>query len=128
MAALVLAQVPDADVAAPITGDEFALVWVDYDIVYRHAVGIVSLDVAAPCVPDLDGPYIEVSAIEFERVLSSLTILGARDHPFAFAMKSNTRDVPGVALKCEDRRRIGRLDVIKLDCVVSRGCEISFVG
>lgn len=56
VAAFVLAEVPNADVAASIAGDELALVWVDDDVVHGDAMGVVALDVAAAGVPDLDGP------------------------------------------------------------------------
>ena len=57
VAALVLAEVPDADVAAAVAGDELALVGVDDDVVDGDAVGVVSLDVAAACVPDFHGAW-----------------------------------------------------------------------
>jgi hypothetical protein len=38
VAALVLSQVPDTDVAAAVAGDELALVWMNYDVVDRYAM------------------------------------------------------------------------------------------
>lgn len=57
VAAFVFAEIPDADVAASVAGDEFALVGVDDDVVDGDAVGVVSLDVAAASVPDFDGAW-----------------------------------------------------------------------
>jgi hypothetical protein len=54
VAAFVLAEIPDADVAAAVAGDEFALVWVDHYVVYGDAMGIVALDVAAAGIPNFD--------------------------------------------------------------------------
>lgn len=57
VAAFVFAQVPDAYVAAAVTGDEFALVWVDYDVVDGDPMGVVALDVARAGVPNFDGAW-----------------------------------------------------------------------
>lgn len=54
VAAFVFSEVPDADVAAAVAGDELALVGVDYHVVDGYAVGVVALDVAGAGVPDLD--------------------------------------------------------------------------
>lgn len=55
VAAFVLAEVPDAHVAAPVAGYQLALVRVDYDVVDGDAVRVVALDVPAACVPNFDG-------------------------------------------------------------------------
>lgn len=52
--AFVLAQVPDPHVAAPVTADELALVWVDDDVVDGVAVGVVPLHGGCACVPYLN--------------------------------------------------------------------------
>lgn len=54
MTALVLSQIPDPHIPSAVTTNELALVRVDDHIVHRHAVGIVPLHIAAPCIPDLD--------------------------------------------------------------------------
>lgn len=57
VAAFVLAKVPDANVAAPVAGDELALVRMDYDVVDGDSMRVVALDVPTTRVPDLDGAY-----------------------------------------------------------------------
>ena len=76
MRAFVLAEVPDAHVAAAVAADELALVRVDDDVVDRHAVGVVALDIATARVPDLDGPV-------FRR----------RNEPFGLAVERDACDV-----------------------------------
>ena len=110
MAALILAQIPDAHVTAAVAADELALVRMDHDVVHRHPVGIVPLDVATPSVPDLDR-----------------TIFARGDQPLGFAVERNARDVAGVAVKGEDRVWIRRFDVVELDGVVSCGGEVALV-
>jgi hypothetical protein len=77
---------------------------VNDDVVHRNAMGIVSLNAAGSGVPDLDG-----------------TVLGRRDHPFAFTVKSDPGNVGSVAVEGEDSIRIRGLDVIELDRVVAGG-------
>lgn len=89
VAALVLAQIPDAHIASAIATDELALVWMDHDVVNRHPVGIVPLDIATPSVPNLDR-----------------TVFARGDQPLGFAMERNARDIAGVAVESEDRIRI----------------------
>jgi hypothetical protein len=52
VAALVLSEVPDANVSPAITGDKLSLVRMNYDVVYWYAVIVVSLNVSAAGVPD----------------------------------------------------------------------------
>jgi len=66
--ALVLREVPDADIASAITRDEFALVGVDHHVIYGHTVGVVALNMAGPRVPYLDSSWTTQSvAIENSR-------------------------------------------------------------
>ena len=68
MRALVLREVPDADVAAAVAGDELALVRVDDDVVDGGAVGVVALDVAGAGVPDFDCAWEERVSVEVVEV------------------------------------------------------------
>ena len=73
-------------------------------------MGIVALQGASARVPHLD------------RV-----IFGARNHPFPFAVESNTGDIVGVALKGHDRIWVSRFDVIQLDIAVASGCQVALI-
>jgi hypothetical protein len=55
VAAFVLAEIPNAYVAAAVAGDQLALIGVDYDVVDGDAVRVVALDVAGAGIPDFDG-------------------------------------------------------------------------
>lgn len=108
---VVLGQVPDSYAARPVAADNLALVGVDHNIVHRAAVVIAPLNCPRPRLPDLDS-----------------AVLGAGHHPFSFAVESDTGDVARVALKSQQRVRVGRLDIVELDGVVARGGEVSLVG
>jgi hypothetical protein len=54
VAALVLAQIPNAHVASAVAANELALVGMDDYVVYRHAVRVVALHISAASIPDLD--------------------------------------------------------------------------
>jgi hypothetical protein len=111
VAALVLAQIPDAHIAPAVAADELALVRMDHDVVNWHSVGIVPLDITTPSVPDLDR-----------------TIFARRDQPLGFAVERNACDVAGVAVEGEDRVGVRRLDVVELDGVVPCGGEVALIG
>ena len=110
MRAFVLSQVPDAYIPTSIAADELALIWMDYDVVDRHTVTVVSLDVSGPSIPD------------FYRA-----IFGASDHPFAFAVERNTSNVARMSFKSQNGGRVCRLDVVKFDSVMSSGGQESLV-
>lgn len=55
MRTLILTQIPDPNVPASITADQLTLIWVNHNIIDWNAMGIVSLYISAPRVPDLDG-------------------------------------------------------------------------
>lgn len=111
MCAGILGQVPDADVAGAVAADNLALVGVDGDIIGRAAVAVAALDGAGARLPDLDG-----------------AVLGARHHPLALAVEGDAGDVARVALKRQQRARVGRLDVVELDGLVAGGGEVALVG
>jgi hypothetical protein len=52
--ALVLAQVPDAHVSSAIATNQFSLIRVNDYIIYRDAMGVVPLHIAASRIPNLD--------------------------------------------------------------------------
>jgi hypothetical protein len=65
------------------------------DIVDGSSVDVIALQTARACIPDLDS-----------------AVLGAGDHPLAFAMECDTGDVVGVALECHHRVGVCRLNII----------------
>src|SRR5690349_19625356 len=108
VAALVLAQIPDAHIAATVTADQLALVRMNDDIIDWHAVGVVPLHVATPCVPDLDR-----------------AVLATGHQPFRLAMERNAGDIASVSVESENRVGVCGFDVVQLDRVVSGGREVA---
>lgn len=102
MGANALAQIPDADSARTVTADEFSLVGMDDDIVDSGFVDVVTLKTAGTSVPDLDR-----------------TIFRASDHPLALAVERDASDIVGVSIEGHDRIRIGGLDIVQFDIVVT---------
>lgn len=111
MGALVLAQIPDADVAAAITGNELSLVGMNDDVVDGMVVIVIALNAGGPGVPDLDG-----------------AVLGAGHHPLALAVKSDPGDIGGVTVKSQHRVRIGGTDVVEFDVLIAGRSEPALVG
>jgi hypothetical protein len=109
--AIVLSQIPYPDTASAITAYDLALIGMDDYIVHRTAVGITSLDRTTPSFPDLH-----------------CAILRACDHPFALAMKCDSRNVPSVTFECEERIRVRGFDVVEFHGMVTRSCEKALVG
>ena len=107
---LVLAEIPDPNISTTVTRNELALVGMDDHIVDGEAMRVVTLDATKTSIPDLDS-----------------AILRACDHPFPFAMEGYTRDIAGMTFEGEDRARIGRADIVKLDSVTTSGREIVLV-
>ena len=102
MGAFVLAEVPNSNISTAVTGNQLPLIRVDDDVVDGNFVVVIALDASCPCVPDLNS-----------------AILGAGDHPFPLAMKGYACDVAGVALEGEDRTRVRRAYVVKLDVEIA---------
>lgn len=111
MGTVVLSQIPHPDTSRPIAADDLTLVGVNNHVVGWAAMVVASLNGSSPCLPDLDGP-----------------VLGASYHPFPLAVKRDACDIPGVALKCQQRVRIRRLDIIQLDGMMASGGKVSLVG
>ena len=84
MRALVLAQIPYPNVAPAVATDELSLVGMDDNIIDRHTMAVISLNGPASGIPNLHS-----------------AIFGARDHPFAFAVKGNSGNISGVAFKSQ---------------------------
>lgn len=110
MRALVCGQIPHAHGTTSIAGNYLALVGMDDDVVDGRAMVVVALDGTTPGLPDLDS-----------------SVFGARDHPLALAMESDTRDVAGVALEGEEGIWVRRLDVEEFDGVVPGGGEEALI-
>lgn len=110
VAALVLAQIPDPDIAAPVAANQLALVRMDHHVVHGHAVRVVPLHIAAACVPDLD-----------------CAVLGAGHQPLGLDVECDAGDVGRVPVEGQDGVWVGRLDVVELDRVVAGGGEVALV-
>lgn len=81
------------------------------DVVGRVAMVVAPLYGPCPRFPNLD-----------------VAILGARYHPFTFAVKRYPRDVPRMSLKGKKRVRIRRFDIVQLHCMVAGRGEVPLVG
>ena len=106
MGTFVLAQVPNSNVTAAVTGNQLPLVWMNDNIIDRDFVIIVALYASCPRVPDLYS-----------------AILGAGDHPFALAVESYASDVTGMAIEGEDGTWIRGPYVVEFDIVVAGSGE-----
>ena len=102
--ALVLAQIPDPDIAAAVTADQLALVRMNDNVIHRHPMCIVALHITAARIPDLDR-----------------AVFRGRDEPLGLAVEGDAGDVGCVAVEGEDGIRIGTLNVVQLDGVVAGG-------
>lgn len=109
--AIVLRQVPNADAAHAVTGDDFALVRVDDDVVGGAAVIVAALNLTGSGLPNLHG-----------------SILGARDHPLALTVECDAGDVAGVALEGQQWVWVGGLDIKELHGVVAGRGKVALVG
>lgn len=113
MRTFILAQIPDSNIPASITGDQLSLVRVDDHIVdgsdmgdqvsRRSGMDVIALDAARSCIPDFDR-----------------AVFGAGHHPFALAMERHAGDITGVAVEGEDRVGVRGADVVELHILVSR--------
>jgi hypothetical protein len=56
-----------------------------------------------------------------------LTILRARDHPFAFAVESDASNIASVTFEREDSGRICRSDIVKLHSMVAGGGQKALI-
>ena len=111
MTTLVLSQVPNPDVSAPIAAHELTLIRMNDYIVDRDSMAVVALNGALTRIPYLD-----------------CSILGGRDHPFPLAMEGYACDVGGMAVEGQNSIWIRRLYVVEFHGVVAGGCEVAFVG
>ena len=105
-----LAEVPNTNHAGVVSTDQLTLVWMNDNIIDWCLMDIVALQATGPSIPDLHS-----------------SIFGAGDHPLALAVECDTCNVVRVALKGNNRARIGRLDVKKLHVVVASGCQESLI-
>jgi hypothetical protein len=111
MTALILAQVPNPHIASAIATNQLSLIGMNNDIVDGHAVHVVPLHTASPCIPYLHR-----------------AVFRRRNHPFSLAVERDARDVRRMAFEGELCVRIRRLYVVKLDRVVAGGGEEALVG
>lgn len=110
MGAFVLPKIPYSYVTASITCNKFSLVRMNYNIVDWMIVVVVALYTSSSSVPDLHR-----------------SVLRACDHPFPFTVKRCARDIPAVAIKCQDRCRVRGANVVKLDVMVACCCEPALI-
>lgn len=85
MRAFVFTQVPDTDGSSSIAGYQFALVWMNDNIVNWATMIMIALNRSRPHIPYLDS-----------------SVLGGSDYPFTFALESYSRDIPRVTFECQD--------------------------
>jgi hypothetical protein len=109
--AVVLSKIPNANTAATVTADNFALIWVDHHIIDWASMRIAALYRTTPRLPDLDR-----------------AILRACNHPFPLAMERNSSYVSSVAFETKERIGIRRFDIVELDGMMTRSCKETFVG
>lgn len=105
MGALVFTQIPDTDVSTAVTRYQLALIWMNNNIIHRShmredVLNMSSMSVIPLNVPSSGIPYL------------NRPVLGAGDHPFALAMEGNSRDVPSMAIKTDDRAWVCRSYII----------------
>ena len=60
--------------------------------------------------------------------LASRTVFRAGDHPFPFAVESNSCNISGVAFECKYGGWVRGLDLVELDGVVACGGEEALIG
>lgn len=106
MGALVLAEVPNSDVAGAIATDQFALVRMNDDVVDGAPVAVVALDGALVRVPD------------FHRA-----VFAASHHPLAFDVEGDAGNVAAVAFEGQDWRRVCRAYVVQLHFFAACCCQ-----
>lgn len=106
MGAFALSKIPNSDISTPIGTHKLALVGMNYYIIHRVGMLVVSLNQARPGVPDSDSH-----------------VLRAGDHPLALAVKGHARDIVGVSLKSHDWVGIGRLDIVEAHHVAAGSGE-----
>jgi hypothetical protein len=93
-----------------VAADEFSLIWVNDNIIDRCSVNVVALQATSPCIPNLDS-----------------SVLGARDHPFSFAVKCDAGDVIGVTFEGNHRIGISRFNIKQFDIIVTGSREKSLI-
>lgn len=111
MRALALTEVPDANIAAAVAADQLSLIRVDDHVVHGAAMVVVALYRPPRRVPD-----------------SHRAVLGAGDHPLAFTVERDARNIASVAFEGEKGIRVGTLNIIELDRMVSGCGEETLVG
>jgi hypothetical protein len=109
--ALILAQIPDANIPSTITTNQLPLIRMDDHIIDRNTVRVVPLHVAAARIPDLDG-----------------AVFGRSHQPLGLAVERYAGDVARVAVEREDGIGVCGFDVVELDGVVAGSREVAFVG
>ena len=110
MRALVLSQVPNPHITPTVTADQLPLIRMNNHIVDRRAMRIIALHAPRTRIPYLDG-----------------AVLGARHHPFSFAVERDAGYVGGVAFEGEDGVGVCGFDFVEFDRVVTGGGEEAFV-
>lgn len=110
MAAVVFGKIPDSNTARTIAAYDLALVRMNHNVIGGAPVVVASLDCSGSRLPDLD-----------------CAILGRCDHPFAFAMKSDSCDIASVAFERQERVGVRGLDVVELDGMMTSGSQVSLI-
>jgi hypothetical protein len=93
-----------------VTADELTLVGMNDNVIDSRFVHVIALQATSPGIPNLHG-----------------SVLGAGDHPFAFAVKCDAGDVIRVTFKGNHRVGIGRFDIKKFYIVMTGRRQESLV-
>jgi hypothetical protein len=110
MRTVVLCQVPYSNASSSIAAYDLSLIWMDNHVIHGRGMAVASLDGTTSCFPDLDG-----------------AILGARHHPLALAVEGNACNIVCMSFECQKGIRIGRLDIVELNAMVSSCCQKAFI-
>lgn len=111
MRAVILGQIPYTDTTRSVATDDFSLIWVDNHVIHGRPMVVASLNASRPRLPDLDG-----------------SIFRACDHPFALAMERDACDVALVTFECQQRIRVGRLNIVQLHSMMASSGKVALVG
>lgn len=104
MGAIVLSQIPDTNTSTTVARDDLALVWMNDNILDWATMRVATLNGTSTSLPDFDS-----------------AILRACNHPFSLTVERNTSDISSMAFEGEKWVRVGGLDIIQLDSMMTSG-------
>jgi hypothetical protein len=111
MRAVVLRQIPYSNTSSSITAYDLSLVWMDNHVVHRGGMAVAALYGTTSCFPDFD-----------------CAILRAGHHPLSFAVEGYACNIVCMPFEGQKGVRIGRLDVVELNAMMSGCCKKALIG